>query len=83
MLGAYSRNELDSKQEDSHKEVDLESNGPQQDVNPNSKDFRSLLNTNSRKNSENTIETTRLINFEITSQVITKLDEIKIWFQRQ
>ena len=78
MLGAYSKNELDSNQEDSHEEVDLESNGPQQAVNPNSKDFNSLLNTNSGENSKNTIETTRLINFEITIQVTTKLDEIEI-----
>ena len=40
-------------------------------------DFRSLLNTNSRENSEMTIETTRMIIEEITNQVSRRLNEIK------
>ena len=42
-----------------------------------SEDFRSLLNTNSRENSEIIIETAKLINSEITSQVSKKLNELK------
>ena len=76
MLGNYSRNELDSQLGERETELDLESNGPQT-ANPISEDFRSLINTNSRKNSEITIETARLINNEITSQVTRKLDEIR------
>ena len=76
MLGNYSRNELDSQLGERETELDLESNGLQT-ANPNSEDFRSLINTNSRENSEITIETARLINNEITSQVTRKLDEIR------
>ena len=76
MLGNYSRNELDSQLGDRETELDLESNGLQT-ANPTSEDFRSLIITNSRENSEITIETARLINNEITSQVTRKLDEIR------
>ena len=41
------------------------------------KDFRSLLNTNSRENSEITIETTRIISEEVSNQMSRKLNEIK------
>ena len=75
MLGNYSRNELDSQLGERETELNLESNGLQT-ANPISEDFRSLINTNSRENSEITIETARLINNEITSQVTRKLDEI-------
>ena len=76
MLGNYSRNELDSQLGERETELDLEFNGPQT-ANPISEDFRSLINTNSRENSEITIETARLLNSEITSQVTRKLDEIR------
>ena len=74
MLGNYSRNELDSQLGEIEIELDLESNDLQA-ANPISEDFRSLLNTNGRENSEITIETARLINNEITCQVTRKLDE--------
>ena len=47
--------------------------------NPNlvGEDFRSLLNTNSRENSEVTVETTRLINEENSNQMSRRLNEIK------
>ena len=76
MLGSYSRNELDCQLGEREAELDLESNGPQT-ANPISEDFRSLINTNSRENSGITIETARLINNEITSQMTRKLDEIR------
>ena len=39
--------------------------------------MRSLINTTSRENSENTIETARMINNEISTQVTRKLDEFR------
>ena len=45
----------------------LRPNGPHQNSNLVGEDFRSLLNTNSRENSEVTIETTRIIGDEIAS----------------
>ena len=54
-----------------------ESSRPQQSSNVIGEDFRSLLNKNSRENSEITIETTRLISEEISNQMSRKLNEIK------
>ena len=76
MLRNYSRNELDSQLGERETELDLKSDGLQT-ANPVSEDFGSLINTNSRENSEVTIETARLINNEITSKVTKKLDEIR------
>ena len=73
MLGAYSRNELESNSEDRNVEVDIESDKPRQDMIQNTEDFRSLLNSNSSEISEATMETTRLIN----SDVSTRSDELK------
>ena len=76
MLGNYSRNEFDSQLGERETELDLESNGLQT-ANPISEDFRSMININSRENSEITNETARMIYNEITSQVARKLDEIR------
>ena len=57
--------------------MNLESNEPQQNIEASGEEFRSLLNTYSRENSEITIETAELINNGITSQVAKKLDEIR------
>ena len=57
--------------------MDLESGRPRQKVVQNSEDFRSLLNTKSSEKSECTIETTRLINSEVTAQVTIKLNKQK------
>ena len=77
MLGGYSRSELESNSEDRSNEVNLGPDRPRQETIRNSEDFRSLLNTNSRDNSEITIETARLINSEVTNQVSRKLNELK------
>ena len=66
MLGNYSRNDLDSKRE---AEGDSESNGLQT-VNAASDDYRSLINTNKRTKSGITIETARMINNAVTTQVL-------------
>ena len=48
-----------------------------QDVYPVIEDFRSLLNTSCKENSEMTVEHGRLINSEIRSQMSKKVDEIE------
>ena len=65
MLGSCSRNELESNSEDRNVEVALESNRPGQDVIQNDQ-FRSLLNSSSRENSEITMEKVRLVNSEVS-----------------
>ena len=57
--------------------LDSGSSRPQQSSNLMGENFRSLLNTNSRENSEIAIETTMLINEEISNQMSRKLNEIK------
>ena len=47
--------------------VEMESSRPRQEVVQNCEDFRSLLHTNSRENSETTNKTARRIHSEITS----------------
>ena len=55
---------------------DSESRRPQRNSNVTGEDFKSLLN-NSRRNSEITIETTRLITEEISNQLSRTPNEIK------
>ena len=57
--------------------LDSGSKWPQQSSNVIGEDFRSLLKTNNRENSEVTIETFRMISEEISNQMSRKLDEIK------
>ena len=57
-------------------EGDIESNDLQAD-NPTKDDFIYLIKTKRQENSEITIETERMINYEITSRVTRKLDEIR------
>ena len=69
MLGSFSRNELESNSEDGKIEADLGLDRPRQGVVQNSEDFRSLLNSNSRENSEHTLETVRQVNIEVTRRI--------------
>ena len=68
MLGIFSRD--DERNNENEKEVnsDLWSSRPQRSSNLVREDFRSLLNTNSRENSEITIETTTMIIKEISNR---------------
>ena len=77
MLGSYGRDDEGVEQSESELNLDSGSNRPHQNTNLVGEDFRSLLNTNRRENSEVTIETTRLINEEISNQMSRRLDEIK------
>ena len=72
MLGSYPRNEL-GNDSDRNGEIDLGSDMTRGDPLQNSEDFRSLLNSNSKENSESTVETMRLVNSEITK----KIDELR------
>ena len=75
MLGRYSRDDENNASEDGMN-LDLESNRLQQSSNVIGEDFRSLLNTNSRENSQVTIETTRIISDEVSNQISRRLNEI-------
>ena len=75
MLGSYSRDDENNASEDGMN-LDIESNRLQQSSNVVGEDFRSLLNTNSRENSQVTIETTRIISDEVSNQISRRLDEI-------
>ena len=77
MLGAYSRNDLVEDENNTEPEVDLESGRLQRSEGQTESNFRSLLNTNPSENSEITVETNRLINSEISSQMSRKLEELK------
>ena len=77
MLGSYSRDDEENDISENGVNLDSGSNRPQQSSNVIGEDFRSLLNTNSRENSEIKIETTRMINEEISIQMSRKLNEIK------
>ena len=82
MLGSYSGNVEGNDQSENEMHLDSESSRPQRNSNITGEDFSSLL-TNSRENSEITIETTRLINEEITNQMSRKLNEIKMSLNSQ
>ena len=69
MLCSYSRNELESNSVDRNDELDRESDRTRHDLVQNSEDFISILNSNGRENSESTVETMRLVNFEISKQM--------------
>ena len=77
MLGSYSRDDDENIASENEVNLDSWSSRPQQNSNVIGEDFRSLLNTNSRENSEITIETTRMISEEISNQMSRKLNEIR------
>ena len=83
MLGSYSREDEENNVSENEVNLDSGSSRPQQSSNAIGEDFRSLLNTNSRENSENTIETSRLISEEISNQMSRKLNEIKTGLNSQ
>ena len=77
MLGSYSRDDEENNISENEVNLDSGSSRPQQSSNVIGEDFRSLLNSNSRENSEIAIETNRLINEEISIQMSIKLNEVK------
>ena len=77
MLGNLSEISPVEGHENERSEIDTASAGLQENVNTLVEEFRSLLNSNCRGNSEITEETVRTINKELSSQISTKLDEVK------
>ena len=77
MLGSYSRDDEENNGSENGRNLDSGSSRPQQNSNVIGEDVRSIPNTNSRENSEITIETTRMISEEIYNQMSRKLNEIK------
>ena len=77
LLGSYSRDDEENIAVENEINLDSGSSRPKQISNVIGEDFGSLLNTNSRKNSEITIETTRSISEEISKQMSRKRNEIK------
>ena len=65
MSGKYPRNECENHQTEKELEVGSVSERLYQIINAIEKDNRSLKNTNSRENTEITVETARMINAEI------------------
>ena len=76
MLESYSRNDEGTDQSENELNLDSEPRRPQRDSNLTGEAFTSLL-TNSRENSEITIETTRMITEETNNQMSRRLNEIK------
>ena len=76
MLGRYSRDDERNNQTEDELNLDSGSNRPQQNSNLVGDVFRSLLNTNSIKKSEMTIQTSRMIRDGIANQVTKKLNDI-------
>ena len=76
MLGSYSRNDEEVGHSESELNLNSGSRRPQKNSNETGEDFRSLL-TNSRDNSEITIETSRMNNEEISNQLTRRFSEIK------
>ena len=83
MLGSYSREDEENKVSENEVNLDSGSSRPQQSSNARGEDFRSLLITNSRENSEITFKTSRLISEEISNQMSRKLYEIKTGLNSQ
>ena len=77
MLGRYSRDDEENNASENEVNLDSGSSRPQQSSKVIGEDFGSSLNTNSRENSQISIETTRMISEEISSQMSRKLNEIK------
>ena len=82
MLGSHYGNVEGNDHSEKEMNLDSESGRPQMVSNATGEDFMSLL-TNKRENSEVTIETTRLINEEISNQMSRNFNEIKTGLNSQ
>ena len=77
MLGSYQRDNSEVQDRASENEMDLESNRRKESSNHNENDYRSYLNTNVSENSGMTVETSRAIISDISSQMSRKLEEMQ------
>ena len=74
MLGSYPRDNFEIRGESSEDEIYLSSNRQNQVINQNNGKIRSNLNTNLSGNNGLTLETSGLINSEISSEISGKLE---------
>ena len=77
MLGNYTNSDTRDQEAVDQIEIDPESRRRQQDLDQNEPNYSSLLNTNLSENSEITVETSRMISSEISSQMSRKIEEMK------
>ena len=77
MLGNYTNSENRDQEAIDQIGIDPESERRQQALDQNEPNYRSLLNTNLSEKSEITVETSRMINSEISSQMSRKIEEMK------
>ena len=77
MLGSYQRDNSKIQDRTSENGIDLGSNGREDSSNQNENNYRSYLNTNLSENSCLTVETSRAISSEISSQMSRKFEELQ------
>ena len=77
MLGSYQRDNSEIQDRTSENEIDSESNRQEGGSNQNENNYRSYLNTNLSGNSCLTIETSKAISSEISSQMSRKFEELQ------
>ena len=77
MLGSYQRDESEAKDRNDDNEIDSGSIRRKEGLNRNEKDFRSYLNTNLSESSCLTVEPSRAISSEISSQMSRTFEEMQ------
>ena len=77
MLGSYQRYNSEMQDRTSENEIDSESNRREGSSNQNENNYRSYLNTNLSENSCLTVETSKAISSEISSQMSRKFEEMQ------
>ena len=83
MLGSYQRDNSLAQNENDEGEIDLRSTRHEENANQNESDYRSYLNTNLSENSCLTVETSRAISSEISSQMSRKFEEMQFSLNSQ
>ena len=77
MLGSYQRDNSEIQDRTSENEIDSESNRREGSSNENENNYRSYWNTNLSENSCLTVETSKAISSEISSQMSGKFEELQ------
>ena len=77
MLGSFQRDNSEMLDRTSENEIDSESNRREGSSNQNENNYRSYLNTNLIENSCLTVETSKAISSEISSQISRKFEELQ------
>ena len=77
MLGSYQRDDCEIQIGNDESEIDPRSIGREESSNQNENDYRSYLNANPSENSCLTVETSRAISSEISTQMSRKFEEMQ------